>query len=78
VNRYNFALLFLALTAIPLFYVSAWLGLTALMAIYALLTRLANKDFDRYSGSRSASLPDIVHSRRTTSASSPHPLRSEN
>lgn len=54
--RYNLALLFLVLAAIPLFYVSGWLGLTALMAIYALLTRPANKDFDRHSGSRSALL----------------------
>jgi hypothetical protein len=66
VNRYNLALLFLALAAIPLFYVSGWLGLTALMAIYALLTRLANKDFDRHSGSRSALVSDVVHLRRPT------------
>jgi hypothetical protein len=58
VNRYNLALLFLAIAAIPLFYVSGWLGLTALMAIYALLTRLANKAFDSHSGPRSASLSD--------------------
>jgi len=58
--RYNLALLFLVLAAIPLFYVSGWLGLSALMAIYALLTRLANKDFDRHSGSRSASLPETI------------------
>jgi hypothetical protein len=57
-TRYNLALLFLVLATIPLFYVSDWLGLTALMAIYALLTRLANKDFDRHSGSRSALLSD--------------------
>jgi len=55
-NRYNLALLLLALAAIPLFCINGWLGLTALMAIYALLTRLANKDFERQSGSRSASL----------------------
>jgi len=68
VNRYNFALLFLAIAAIPLFYVSGWLGLTTLLAIYALLTRLANKDFDRHSRPRSASLADAAHSRRTTPA----------
>ena len=67
-NRYNLVLLLLALAAIPLFYVSAWLGLTALIAIYALLTRLANKDFDRQSGSRSPSLPDGVQPRRPTPA----------
>jgi hypothetical protein len=77
VNRYNLALLFLALAAIPLFYVSGWLGLTALTAIYALLTRLANKDFDRHSGSRSAALPDAVHSRRTTPAFAHHRSYSE-
>jgi hypothetical protein len=76
-NRYNLALLLLALVAIPLFYLSGWLGLTALMAIYALLTRLANKDFDRHSGPPFASPPDAVHSRRTTTAFSPHPSRSE-
>jgi len=73
VNRYNLALLIIALAAIPLFYVSGWLGLIALVAIYSLLTRLANKDFDRLSGPRSASLPDVVHSRRTTSAVAHHP-----
>jgi len=50
VNRYNLALLLLALAAVPLFYVSAWLGVAALTAIYALLARLANKDFERPSG----------------------------
>jgi hypothetical protein len=77
VNRYNLALLFLALAAIPLFYVSGWLGLAALMAIYALLTRLANKDFNRHGGSRPASLPDAVHSRRTTPTFNHHRSYSE-
>jgi hypothetical protein len=33
-TRYNLALLFLVFATSPLFYVSDWLGLTALMAIY--------------------------------------------
>jgi len=46
-DRYKLALLVLALAAIPLFYVNIWLGLTATIAIYGLLVRLANRAFDR-------------------------------
>jgi hypothetical protein len=47
VNRYNFALLLLALGAMPLFYVSGWLSVAAFIAIYSLVARLANKDLNR-------------------------------
>lgn len=60
VNRYNLALLLLTLAVIPLFYVSGWLGVVALIAIYSLVTRLANKDFDRLSGRGSGLHPDAV------------------
>lgn len=46
-NRYNFALSLLALAAVPLFFVSSWLGGAALIAMYGLLARLANRDLDR-------------------------------
>jgi len=49
VNRYNFALLVLALAVVPLFYVSGWLGVLAAIAIYCLVARLANNDLDRRS-----------------------------
>jgi len=49
VDRYKLALFVLALAAIPLFYVSIWLGLAATLAIYGLLVRFANKAFDRQS-----------------------------
>ena len=50
-NRYNLALLLLALTAVPLFYVSGWLGVAAaLIAIYVLLARLAIRNLERPSG----------------------------
>jgi len=48
-NRYNLSLLLLALAVMPLFYVSGWLSVAALVALYGLITRLANKDFDRQS-----------------------------
>jgi hypothetical protein len=47
VDRYNLALLLLTFAAIPLFYVSAWLGVAAVIAIYCLIARLANRDFNR-------------------------------
>ena len=47
VDRYKLALLLLTLAVIPLFYVSIWLGLAAVIAIYSLIARLANKDLDR-------------------------------
>ena len=46
-DRYNLALLLLAVAAIPLFLVSIWLGLAALVGVYGLLARLANRDLDR-------------------------------
>jgi len=49
VDRYKLALLLLTLAVIPLLYISIWLGLAALIAVYALIARFANKDFDRQS-----------------------------
>jgi hypothetical protein len=49
VNRYKLALFVLLIAVVPLFYVSIWLGLAALIAGYALTARFANKDFDRQS-----------------------------
>lgn len=46
-NRYNLALLMLALVVVPLFYLSSWLGTLAVVAIYCLIARLAGKDLDR-------------------------------
>lgn len=46
-NRYNLALLLLTLAVVPLFYVSNWLGALAVVAIYYLAARLANRDLDR-------------------------------
>jgi len=47
VGRYTIMLVLLALALAPLFYLSVWAGLAALVAIYALVARLANKDLDR-------------------------------
>jgi hypothetical protein len=47
VDRYKLALLLLALAVIPLFYVATWLGVAAVIAIYSLIARLANQDFER-------------------------------
>jgi hypothetical protein len=47
VDRYNLALLLLALAVVPLFCASAWCGVAALVALYGLVARLANKDLDR-------------------------------
>jgi len=52
VNRYNLALLLLTLTVVPVFFVSGWLSALAIIAIYCLVARLANKDLDRQSGRR--------------------------
>ena len=41
------ALLALTVAVIPLLYLSVWVGLAALIAIYALAAKLANRDFDR-------------------------------
>lgn len=49
VDRYKSALFLISIGAIPLFYVSIWLGLAALIAIYSLVARFANKDLDRQS-----------------------------
>ncbi|MFL6729102.1 MAG: hypothetical protein ACJ8D6_03845 [Sphingomicrobium sp.] len=46
-DRYKLLLLLLALTVVPLFYLSVWLGLAALVPMYALVARLASKDLDR-------------------------------
>lgn len=46
-DRYNLALFLLTLVVVPLFFLSGWLSLTAGIAIYGLLARLANKDLDR-------------------------------
>lgn len=70
-NRHSVALLIVTLALVPLFYVSGWLGAIALIAIYTLLTRLANSDFDRLSRSRSRLRADVVHSRRTKPAYHP-------
>jgi len=59
-NRYNLSLLLLALAVMPLFYVSGWLSVAALIAIYGLVTRLANKDFDRQSARSSRLHPDVL------------------
>ena len=47
-NRYNLALLMLALVVGPLFYISSWLGALAVVAIYCLIARLASNDLDRH------------------------------
>lgn len=60
-NRYNLALFLLSLALVPLFYVSGWLLALALVAIYGLMTRLANKDFDRRSGRGSILHPAALH-----------------
>lgn len=49
VDRYKLALFLISINAIPLFYISTWLGLAALIAIYSLAARFANKDLDRQS-----------------------------
>lgn len=49
VDRYKLALFSISIGVIPLFYISTWLGLAALTAIYSLAARFANKDFDRQS-----------------------------
>ena len=41
------ALLLLTIAIGPLFYISVWIGLTALLAAYALTAKLANNDFAR-------------------------------
>jgi len=55
-NRYKLALISLTLAAVPLFYVSVWLGVAAVIAIYGLTARLANRDFDRRHGKQMAPL----------------------
>jgi len=59
-NRYNLSLVLLTLAVVPLFYVSGWLSLVALIAIYGLVTRLANKDFERQSARSSRLHPDVL------------------
>ena len=49
---YKPALLLLTIAIVPLFYISVWTGLTALLAAYALTAKLANNDFDRQSRRR--------------------------
>ena len=51
-DRYKPALLLLTIAIVPLFYISMWIGLTALLAAYALTAKLANNDFDRQSRRR--------------------------
>ena len=46
-NRYTLALVVLTLGVMPLFYISGCLGVVAVIAIYGLVARLANKDLDR-------------------------------
>jgi len=43
------ALLLLVMAVMPLFYLSTWLGFAAVIALYALMARLANQNFDRQS-----------------------------
>ena len=46
-DPYKLALLLLTIAVIPLLYISIWLGLAAVVAVYVLIARFANKDFDR-------------------------------
>jgi hypothetical protein len=48
-DRHKLALLLLMIAVLPLFYLSIWLGFAAVIALYALLARLANQDLDRRS-----------------------------
>jgi hypothetical protein len=59
-NRYDLALLVLSVAALPLFCVSGWLGVAALIAIYSLVARLANKDFERSRRRSSRLHPNVV------------------
>jgi hypothetical protein len=52
VDWYKLALVPLTIAVMPLFFVSIWCGLAALLAIYVLAARFANKDFDRQSRDR--------------------------
>jgi hypothetical protein len=56
VDWFKLVLLLLVLGIIPLFYVSTWLGVAAVIAIYGLIARLANKDFDRRFGTHRSPL----------------------
>jgi len=58
VDRYKLALLLLTIAVIPLMYIHIWLGLAAVIALYALIARLANKDFDRQSQKHITQLRD--------------------
>ena len=51
-NRYNVALLLLALAVGPLFLISGWLSMLAVIAIFWLLARLATRDLDRKRGAQ--------------------------
>jgi len=51
-DRFKLALLLLTIAIVPLFYVSVWMGLAALIAGYAVAARLANQHFDRQSEKR--------------------------
>lgn len=59
VDRFKLALSLLALGVVPLFYVSTWLGVAAIIAIYSLIARLANKDFDRRYRKQRQSAPPL-------------------
>lgn len=60
-DPYKLALFLLTLAVAPLFYVSTWFGVAAVIAIYSLIARLANNDLDRPRRKRISSL---LHIRR--------------
>lgn len=59
-NRYNLALLLLTLAVGPVFFVSGWLSALAIIAIYCLVARLANRDLDRQSERRRRLYPGAL------------------
>jgi hypothetical protein len=46
-DRYNLALVLMIFAVGPVFYISIWLGVAAVLAIYGLTARLANRDLNR-------------------------------
>jgi hypothetical protein len=58
-NRYDFALLLVTLTLLPLLHVSVWFGIPLAVVAYILVARLAGNDLDRLSRLRKSALRNL-------------------
>jgi len=71
-DRYNLTLVLLIFAVGPVFYINLWLGLVAVLTIYGLTARLANRHLDRQFRKHIRSARQVEIERRRELESSLH------